>query len=85
MIVPEKIFLIPDRMSNGLSVFWYELPYSTGSIEYIRVDNHESKDIDLDKEIEDYVEQHKSELSGYFDIRRIARHFFKLGLSVKIG
>ena len=30
---------------------------------------------DLDAAIERYIEQHKSELSGYFDIRRIAKHF----------
>lgn len=30
---------------------------------------------DLKSELHNYIEQHKSELSGYFDIRRVARHF----------
>ena len=29
----------------------------------------------LKSELHNYIEQHKSELSGYFDIRRVARHF----------
>ncbi len=30
---------------------------------------------DLKSELHNYIEQHKSELAGYFDIRRVARHF----------
>ena len=30
---------------------------------------------ELNTAIERYIEQHKSELTGYFDIRRIAKHF----------
>ena len=30
---------------------------------------------DLKSELHNYIEQHKCELSGYFDIRRVARHF----------
>ena len=45
------------------------------------VDTLEVKEVDLDNAVERFVEQHKSELrGGYFDIRRIARHFFELGL-----
>lgn len=41
----------------------------------------ETKEVDLERDVVDYIEQHKRELSsGYFDIRRIARHFFELGL-----
>ena len=41
----------------------------------------EVKEVDLDNAVEHFIEQHKSELrGGYFDIRRIARHFFELGL-----
>ena len=36
---PEKIYLLlDDRNPNGLSICWYEAPYSTGAIEYIRTD-----------------------------------------------
>jgi hypothetical protein len=35
----------------------------------------------LDEEINRYIEQHSSELPGYFDLRRIARHFFVFGLN----
>ncbi len=45
----------------------------------------EVKEVDFEEEIKDYIEQHKSELSGYFDIRRIARHFFGLGLKSQKG
>ena len=49
------------------------------------IDTLEVKDVDLNAAVEHYVEQHKSELNGYFDIRRIARHFFELGLKVQKG
>ena len=45
----------------------------------------EVKEVDLNAAVERYVEQHKSELNGYFDIRRIARHFFGLGLNAQKG
>ena len=46
----------------------------------------ETKEVDLEREVVDYIEQHKRELSsGYFDIRRIARHFFVLGLNTQKG
>lgn len=45
----------------------------------------EMKEVDLNAAVERYVEQHKSELNGYFDIRRIARHFFELGLKAQRG
>ena len=38
-------------------------------------------EINLNEEVERYIEQHKSEFEGYFDIRRIARHFYNLGLN----
>lgn len=44
------------------------------------LDTLEVKEVDLSAAVERYVEQHKSELQGYMDIRRIARHFFELGL-----
>ena len=47
------------------------------------LDTLEVKDVDLNAAVERYVEQHKSELNGYFDIRRIARHFFELGLKAQ--
>lgn len=47
------------------------------------IDTLEVKDVDLNDAVERYVDQHKSELSGYFDIRRIAKHFFELGLKMK--
>ena len=37
------------------------------------------QEVDLDAAVERYIGQHKGELRGYFDIRRIARHFFELG------
>ena len=43
----------------------------------------EVKEVDLNAAVERYVEQHKNELNGYFDIRRIARHFYELGLKAK--
>ena len=43
------------------------------------------KEVDLNTAIERYVEQHKSELNGYFDLRRIAKHFFELGLKAQKG
>lgn len=45
----------------------------------------EVKEVNLNDAIEHYVEQHKSELNGYFDIRRIAKYFFVLGLNAKKG
>lgn len=39
----------------------------------------ELQECDFDTAIERYIGQHKGELRGYFDIRRIARHFFELG------
>lgn len=45
----------------------------------------EVKEVDLNAAVERYVEQHKSELNGYFDIRRIARHFFEIGLKAQRG
>ena len=47
------------------------------------IDTLEMKKVDLNAAVERYVEQHKSEFQGYFDIRRIARHFFELGLAQK--
>lgn len=36
---PEEIYLLLDgRYDNGLSICWYEAPYSTGAIEYTRTD-----------------------------------------------
>lgn len=49
------------------------------------LDTLEVKEVDLNAAVERYVEQHKSELNGYFDIRRIARHFFELGLKAQKG
>ena len=46
------------------------------------LDTLEVKEVNLDNAIERYIEQHKSELNGYFDIRRIARYFYSLGLNV---
>ena len=49
-------------------------------------DRIEVKDVDCDSAVERYIEQHKSELEGgYFDIRRIARHFFNLGLNYNLA
>lgn len=45
----------------------------------------EVKEMGLDAAVERYVEQHKSELNGYFDIRRIAKHFYVLGLNAQKG
>ena len=47
------------------------------------LDTLEVKEVDLNSAVERYVEEHKSELTGYFDIRRIARHFYKLGLNAQ--
>lgn len=44
------------------------------------LDTLEVKEVDLNAAVERYVEQHKSEMQGYMDIRRIARHFIELGL-----
>ena len=36
---PEEIYLLPDdRNPDGLSICWYDAPYSTGAIEYTRKD-----------------------------------------------
>lgn len=36
---PKEIYLLPDdRNPDGLSICWYEAPYSTGAIEYTRTD-----------------------------------------------
>lgn len=61
-------------------------PKGDKSAEYI-IDTKtlEAKEGDLNAAVERYVEQHKSELNGYFDIRRIARHFFELGLKSQKG
>lgn len=45
------------------------------------IDDLEVKQLNLEKELEHYIDEHKSELRGYFDIRRIARHFFNFGLN----
>lgn len=46
---PENIYLLSDdRNSNGLSICWYEAPYATGAIEYIR------KDVFIEK-VEEYL------------------------------
>lgn len=45
----------------------------------------EVKDVDLVAEISRYIKQHQSELKGYYDIRRIARHFFELGIKARKG
>ena len=44
------------------------------------LDTLEVKEVDLSATVERYVEQHKSELQGYMDIRQIAKHFFELGI-----
>ena len=47
------------------------------------IDNLEVKEleenVDFDSAVERYIVQHKGELRGYFDIRRIARYFHELG------
>ena len=36
---PEGIYLLPDdKNPNDLSICWYDAPYRTGAIEYIRTD-----------------------------------------------
>lgn len=45
----------------------------------------EVKEVNLNADVERYVEQHKNELKGYVDIRRIARYFFELGLKAQKG
>lgn len=36
---PDEIYILPDGSNpNGLSICWYEAPYSTGAIEYTRTD-----------------------------------------------
>lgn len=63
---PEEIYLLPDdRNSNGLSICWYDAPYRTGGIEYIRTDAFIEKAIKyvanhflapgMDNEIKDFV------------------------------
>lgn len=39
----------------------------------------ELQECDFDTAIERYIGQHRGELRGYFDIRRIARYFYELG------
>lgn len=45
----------------------------------------EVKEINLNTAVERYIKLHESEFQGYFDIRRIARHFFELGLNSQKG
>jgi hypothetical protein len=36
---PEEIYLLPEVGNpDGLSICWYDAPYRTGAIEYIRTD-----------------------------------------------
>lgn len=36
---PEIIYLLPDeRYPDGLDILWFEAPYCTGYIKYIRTD-----------------------------------------------
>jgi len=36
---PEEIYILPnDENPNDLSICWYEAPYRTGAIEYVRTD-----------------------------------------------
>lgn len=78
--IKKGIFSIPLTGSDrAYATFEYEI---LGKVKDL-LDTLEVKEVDLEKEVADYIEQHKSELSGYFDIRRIARHFFVLGLNQK--
>ena len=49
------------------------------------IDNLDVKQLNLEKELEHYIDEHKSELRGYFDIRRIARYFFNFGLNFALS
>ena len=61
MEAPKSIYLIPDdRCPSGLSICWYEAPYSTGAVEYTRTDAF------IDKE----TEWLRKELCNYFDAPR---------------
>lgn len=49
------------------------------------LDTLEVKEVNFDGAVERYINQHGSELNGYFDIRKIAKHFFELGLKAQKG
>lgn len=83
-VVAEIDALQDATMENGhfLSSYHEGIFDGLSKIENF-LDTLEVKGVDLEEEIKDYIEQHKSELSGYFDLRRIARHFFVLGLNTE--
>ena len=45
----------------------------------------EVKETNLNTAVERYVKLHESEFQGYIDLRRIARHFYVLGLNAQKG
>ena len=57
--------------------------YENELLEIITSLQQEQPEVDLEEEIERFIEQHRSEFHGYFDLRRVARHFYKLGLNAR--
>lgn len=43
----------------------------------------EVKEMNLNTAVERYIKLHESEFQGYIDLRRIARHFYVLGLNAQ--
>lgn len=69
---PKEIYLLPDdRNSNGLSICWYEAPYSTGAIEYTRTDTFIEKACDWLREHKDYVATDDNGIAGWIPERFI--------------
>ena len=75
----EKRIKETESMQPKFDQFWAgQISAFKGVLKIL--DTFEVKEVDLNTAVERYVEQHKSELNGYFDLRRIAKHFYELGL-----
>lgn len=75
----QRDFLFQKMKEAG-----YEWEAGKKELKNIEQESTWSGEVSLESDVERYIEQHKNELEGgYFNIRRIARHFFLLGLKIK--
>ena len=89
MEAPEKIYLNrSDRAGEVYEAEWAEQHWGEDWVEYTRTDALEVKEVDLEKEYEEFVVD--DPILGYFIINdtmgmKMAKHFFELGLKVQKG
>jgi hypothetical protein len=78
--VLEKLYLLP----NGLISYCRT---SDEDVEYIRTDAFEVKEVDLEKEYKDFVEEDPvyNKLVNGIVGKAIAKHFFELGFKAQKG